>query len=154
MKLVKLINKYFWLLIMALTIMVAITSARLSQAALTRLGNNIYYVRYSGAAVSAKTTASSDSFPTDTFVTGSFQVVWADHTSGGSATTSTFELQSSTNGGSNWDTIASTSTTTSGVSGSETIDLSTLPGSLIRVTVTGTSAGTAPTLTPYFVGKR
>jgi len=103
--------------------------------------------KYQSTDVDPSTTASSDSFPIDRYAAGNVQVIWADHTN-----TSTFELQV-TSDGTNWDTISGSSTVTSGVSGSATLDLTSLPGSLLRVTITGTNGDADATLTPYFIGK-
>jgi len=112
------------------------------------IGGN--YIRISTDAIDATGNNSSDQMIISTFESLSVQVV---HT-GFAATTATWEIQTSNDGGTSWDTITGSSTTTSGASGSETLALTDIPFERIRVTITSASAATAPTLTPYVVAKK
>ena len=117
--------------------------------ALTLISQDHKHQKMSATAVDASGTNSSDAFDATAFKTLTVQVVHASHSD-----TSTWELQSSADGGSNYDTIADTSTTTSGASGSAGVHLVEAPNALIRLTVTETDANGSATLTPYFVATK
>lgn len=147
----KFINEHYWTIIAFLFLFVLFASGIIthnSQAALTREGSSSSYITYSATAVAATGANSSDSFPAAPFTQGTFQIVWAGHNL---VNGSTFELQSSVNG-TNWDTISGSSVSSSGTTGSTSIDFSSLPGDVIRVTLTNTSIA-GSTITPYFIGK-
>ncbi len=98
--------------------------------ALTRNKDDRFYGDFSSAQVDATSTNSSDAFPTAHFQSGTYQCVWSTMTG-----TLTAELQTS-NDGTNWDTVTSTSFTTSGASGSRSIIVDPLPGLYNRITIT------------------
>lgn len=116
---------------------------------ITSLAKGPNYKRISITAVDASSTNSSETVQVSDMSEVTFQVVWASHDD-----TSTFAIQSSQNGGSNWDTISGTSTTTSGASGSATIVVTTMPGGLARITVTEADGNAGATLTPYITMRR
>lgn len=62
------------------------------------------------------------------------QVVWSSHSD-----TSTFEIQSSADG-TNWDTVTSSETTTSGASGSESVIIDPNAFRFVRVSITEADA--------------
>lgn len=103
------------------------------------------FTRISHTAIDASGTNSSDAIDVSGYANGSIQMIHASH----AADTSTWEVQSS-NDGTNWDTVAGTSTTNTGASGSDTIVLNPLGVRQIRITITEASQATA-TLTPYVV---
>jgi len=74
----------------------------------------------------------------------SVQIVWSTHTG-----TSTFVLQTSNNG-SNWDTVAGTSTTTSGVSGSTTLLISPNIFKYLRLTITAADSNVNASYAVYY----
>lgn len=115
--------------------------------AVTEILKSLNFVEANTATVDATGLNSSDSFDTSSYAHGTFQVIWAGITG-----TATFEVQVSMDR-TNYDTIASTSTTTSGAAGSGSIVFQNhLPGGLLRITIT--SAAGAGTLQAYAVMKR
>ena len=156
MKILKFLNKYYWEIILILASFFMLIGARYATAALTRVNQNDNYITYSATAVSATTTNNiSDTFPVATFTQGTFQIVWTGNTVGFPIT---FELQSSVAGGVRWDSISSSSVSSTGTTGSVSFDLSSLPGDKIRLRVTADgssgSASDPSVLTPYFTGKK
>lgn len=99
--------------------------------------------------VSASATNASETIAVSPYFHGTIQVIHAGHTAG----TSTWEIQNSFDG-TNWDTVPSTSTTTSGVSGSASKYIDPLPGGNIRIKITAANGSVAPTYTIYFEGRR
>ena len=117
--------------------------------ALTLISQNKQHEKVSAPAVDASGANSSEAFDATAWKSLTVQVVHASHSD-----TSTWELQSSSDGGTNYDTIASSSTTTSGASGSSGVHIDDCPNALVRVTVTETDANGSATLTPYFTAAR
>lgn len=105
-------------------------------------------VRYSHSAIAANGTNSTDWLDVAAFTRLSVQVVHAAHSD-----TSTWRIESN-NDATNADAISGTSTTTSGASGSATLQINDLTVRQIRMTVTETDAGATSTLKPYIVAYR
>lgn len=105
-------------------------------------------VRYSHTAVAANGTNSSDALDVAAFTRLSVQVAHAAHSD-----TSTWQIQSN-NDATNWDNVSGTSTTTSGASGSATLQINDLTVRQIRLNITEADGAAAATLTPYIVAYR
>jgi len=110
----------------------------------TTLKRSPIYRSFSVTAILADGLNSTEAIACESYTEGTFQIVHATHTD-----TSTWELQVSLDGGTNWDTIAGSSITTSGAAGSTAIHYDSLPVGLIRLTVTEADANVASTLTLY-----
>ena len=107
------------------------------------------YVRYSLDSVAANGTNSSEAIDLSDFQELSVQVIHAAHDD-----TSTFALQMSNDGGSNYETISGTSTTTSGAAGSDVIQVNDWGGSLLRFTITEADGAATSTLVAWITAKR
>jgi len=136
--------------ILITSFLVLLSSYSFARITETEIGKT--YEKMTLSSVSTNSTNNSDSIDVSKFFAGSVQAVWADQTTGGVTKTATFELRSSCDGV-NYDSIPNSSTTTSGVSGSEIIELTSIPCSLLRISITGTNASSG-TITPYFIGKK
>jgi len=117
--------------------------------ALELLSRSRNHIRQAAPAVAANSTNSSEAFDVSTWDQGTFQVVHAAHSD-----TSSWKLQGSNNGGSNWDDISGQSGTTISAAGSQSTTMVDLPHQLIRLTITEADGGATSTLTITFVGKR
>ena len=107
------------------------------------------FTRYSLVAVEADGTNNSETIDLSTFHGVSIQVLHASHDD-----TSTWELQVSQDGGTTWDTLTGSSTTTSSAAGSHTISIDPYPYGILRLAVTEADGNAAATLTAHVIGKK